>query len=53
LGLREDVDDQGLAMQARLTRRRLLDALANLETKVNVLIDNCEYQKAGRRISTG
>ena len=53
LELREDVDTQGLAMQARLTRRRLLDALAYLEANINSLIDYRGYQKAGRRISTG
>jgi hypothetical protein len=53
LELREDVDTQGLAMQARLARRRLLDALAYLEANINSLIDYRGYQKAGRRISTG
>lgn len=53
LELREDVDTQGLAMQARLTRRRLVDALAYLEANINSLIDYRGYQKAGRRISTG
>lgn len=40
-------------MQARLTRRRLLDALAYLEANINSLIDYRGYQRAGRRISTG
>jgi hypothetical protein len=39
LALREDVEKQGLAMQARLTRRSLLDALAYLEANINSLID--------------
>ena len=53
LELREEVDTQGLGMQARLTRRRLLDALAYLEANINSLIDYRGYQKAGWRISTG
>ena len=53
LELREAIDTQGLAMQARLTRRRLLDALAYLEANISSLIDYRSYQKAGRRISTG
>lgn len=53
LELREDVDTQGLVMQARLTRRRLVDALAYLEANINSLIDYRGYQRAGRRISTG
>ena len=53
LELREEVDTQGLAMQARLTRRRLVDALGYLEANINSLIDYRRYQQAGRRISTG
>lgn len=53
LELREEVDTQGLAMQARLARRRLLDALAYLAANINSLIDYRGYQKAERRISTG
>jgi hypothetical protein len=53
LELREDVDSQGLAMQARLARRRLFDALAYLEANINSHIDYRGYQKPGRRISTG
>lgn len=52
LELREDVDTQGLAMQARQARRRLLDALAYLEANLNSLIDYRRYQQEGRRIST-
>lgn len=53
LELREEVDTQGLATQARLTRRKLVDALAYLEANISSLIDYRSYQKAGRRISTG
>lgn len=53
LELREEVDTQGLATQARLTRRRVVDALAYLEANINSLIDYRGYKKAGQRISTG
>jgi len=53
LELREDVDTQGLATQASLTRRRLVDALAYLEANLDSLIDYRRFQKSGRRISTG
>ena len=53
LELREEVDTQGLVMEARLTRRRLVDALGYLEANINSLIDYRRYQQAGRRISTG
>ncbi len=47
LELREDVDTQGLAIQARLTRRRLLDALAYLEANISSLIDYRSCKKQG------